>query len=50
MVQPGTYSMGLMFIHNPIIQKLARVKVTAALALGGIFPQFHLSVPRAALH
>lgn len=50
MVQPGTYSMGLMFIHNPIIQKLARVEVTAALALGGIVPQFHLPFPRAALH
>jgi hypothetical protein len=34
-----------MFIHNPRIQKLARVKVTAA-ALSGIFPQCHLSVPR----
>jgi len=52
MVQRGTYSMALMFIHNPRIQKLAWAKATAALtlALGGIFPQYHLSVPRAALH
>lgn len=50
MIQPGTYSMALMFIHNPKIQKLAWAKVTAALPLGGNFPQCHLSVPRVALH